>query len=304
MFTEKMSPNESIAHMIRYVNVDDKEKFYEQCEKHLATLSPNGDYYHQIKRALSSRPLNLRRMSELSQDVKKFIRASTDCQHPVYLPDYIKIILDELLQEWSNAELFKKHNLGVRNRILLYGPSGNGKTTIARHIANIANLPFVEVNTEALISSHVGVSSNNIEKFLTSVSQPCVLFWDEVDSLAKSRSKGGGNSAEHENDRIVNTLLINLDKLHDQVVFVCATNRFDILDTAFLRRMQVNIEIEQPSITTKFSFFTKMFDHYRLPDEMATEAKKLKRYNNLAEIKDAMEQMARAHVLRQLKSAS
>jgi transitional endoplasmic reticulum ATPase len=155
--------------------------------------------------------------------------------------------------------------LPIRNKLLLYGVTGNGKTTIARHIACLANIPFVSVFSEGVLDSKLGHSGQNIAKILTQITQPCVLFWDEIDNIAQKRG-GGESSSALENDRIVNSFLVNMDKLSNDVIFIAATNRRNVLDTAFLRRFDVQFELVAPTIEEKERFAKQLIAYYNLPE--------------------------------------
>jgi SpoVK/Ycf46/Vps4 family AAA+-type ATPase len=149
----------------------------------------------------------------------------------------------------------------------LHGPTGNGKTTIARHIAYLTGLPFVEVNSDSLIDSKLGSTSTNIHKLFSQIKGPCVLFWDEVDSIGRRRAmEAGDNAAGYENDRMVNSILVNLEKMDNDVIFIGATNRYDVLDTAFLRRFDLSIEIPAPTDQQKSHYVDQLVRHYNLPD--------------------------------------
>jgi SpoVK/Ycf46/Vps4 family AAA+-type ATPase len=175
---------------------------------------------------------------------------------------------------------------------LLYGATGNGKTTIARHIAKLYNIPFIEIKSEEVIDSHLGTTSGNIYKIFDGIKEPCVLFWDEVDSVGGKRGGTAKNSAEHENDRMTNSILVNLDRLSPDVMFIAATNRVDVLDSAFIRRFDVKFEIPPPSNEEKEMFFNSIIEHHRIPVSMPD----LSKVNSMAEIKDLVMQLARTYI--------
>src|SRR5688500_4205051 len=103
-------------------------------------------------------------------------------------------------------------------------------------------LPFVEVNSDMILDSHIGGTSRGIHSIFKELHQPCVLFWDEVDGIGYRRS-GNDKAADRENDRMVNSILINLEKMGENVVFIGATNRMDIIDEAFLRRFDIKLHV-------------------------------------------------------------
>lgn len=235
----------------------------------------------------------------MSNDIKKLINTSVITDDNVYLNDTIKTLIDELIVEWKNAEAFRFHNLPVRNKILFHGVTGNGKTTVARHISKLTELPFIEINSDMMIDSHLGSTGANINKIFNQITMPCVLFWDEIDTIGKKRGMANDSVASHENDRMVNSILINMDKLSKDVIFIGATNRFNVLDSAFLRRFDVEFELSQPTDIEKNSFTNQMIDYYKLPKEVITqeEQNNLSQLQSYSNIKMALMNNARKYIL-------
>lgn len=161
-------------------------------------------------------------------------------------PDVRKQIA-ELAIEHSKIELLNQHGLRPRNRLLFHGPPGNGKTAAAESLANLLAVPFLFVNHHDLVDSHMGESCKNLSNAMKSAAnQPCVLFIDEFDAIGQSRH-GDGNSAGKEANRIVSSLLMQLDSMPASVTFVAATNSIDLLDSALLRRFDSRIEFLPPN---------------------------------------------------------
>ncbi|KAK1886977.1 Peroxisome assembly factor 2 [Dissostichus eleginoides] len=146
-----------------------------------------------------------------------------------------KEILDTVQLPLQRPELL---SLGLnRTGVLLYGPPGTGKTLLAKAVATECSMTFLSVKGPELINMYVGQSEENIrEVFLRARSAaPCVIFFDELDSLAPSRGRSGDSGGVM--DRVVSQLLAELDALQSSVgVFVIgATNRPDLLDQSLLR---------------------------------------------------------------------
>ena len=124
-----------------------------------------------------------------------------------------------------------------RSGLLFYGPPGCGKTLLAKAVATEFNLNFYSVKGPELINMYVGQSEENVrETFKTARRMaPCVVFFDEIDSLAPSRGRSGDSGGVM--DRIVSQLLSELDGMQDNtnVFIIAATNRPDLLDPALLR---------------------------------------------------------------------
>ncbi len=140
--------------------------------------------------------------------------------------------------EWplKHAELFKDMGIKPPKGVLLYGPPGCGKTLLAKAVANESEANFIAVKGPELLSMYVGESEKAIRKVFRKARQaaPCIVFFDEIDAIASERStsldSGVGN-------RVLNQLLTELDglELMENVVFMAATNRPDLLDKALLR---------------------------------------------------------------------
>ncbi|XP_058496719.1 peroxisomal ATPase PEX6 isoform X3 [Solea solea] len=146
-----------------------------------------------------------------------------------------KDILDTIQLPLQRPELL---SLGLsRTGLLLYGPPGTGKTLLAKAVATECSMTFLSVKGPELINMYVGQSEENIrEVFVRARSAaPCVIFFDELDSLAPSRGRSGDSGGVM--DRVVSQLLAELDALNsaDQVFVIGATNRPDLLDQSLLR---------------------------------------------------------------------
>lgn len=260
---KKITANEAIVHMLQAMNENRADLLYKWAESYMSTLSRNGDIYHQIGGLLRKRPLRMVSLDNLSSDLKKLIIPSVGDTQNMYLPPHLSALIEDLLLEWQYADEYRFHNLGVRCRLLLYGPTGNGKTTLARHIAHRADLPLVEVNSDIVIDSHLGSTGGNIHKIFSAIQQPCVLFWDEVDSIGRKRGTSDSAGAV-ENDRMVNSILVNLEKMHPGVVFIGATNRIEVMDPAFIRRFHERVEIKAPTAAEKADYICGLHRYYNV----------------------------------------
>ncbi|XP_061481497.1 peroxisome biogenesis factor 6 [Rhineura floridana] len=151
------------------------------------------------------------------------------------LQDVKKEILDTIQLPLEHPELL---SLGLRRSgLLLYGPPGTGKTLLAKAVATECTMTFLSVKGPELINMYVGQSEENVREVFAKArtAAPCIIFFDELDSLAPNRGRSGDSGGVM--DRVVSQLLAELDGLHSsQDVFVIgATNRPDLLDPALLR---------------------------------------------------------------------
>eukprot|EP00921_Rhytidocystis_pertsovi_P022332 GHVQ01035706.1.p1 GENE.GHVQ01035706.1~~GHVQ01035706.1.p1 ORF type:complete len:1542 (+),score=138.75 GHVQ01035706.1:143-4768(+) len=152
------------------------------------------------------------------------------------LQDVKQEIADCITLPLEHPELFGLEGEGgvkLRCGILLFGPPGTGKTLVAKALANGGN--FLTVKGPELLNMYIGESERNVREVFDKARQvkPCVVFFDELDSLAPARGRGSDSGGVM--DRVVSQLLTELDNLPPGVFMVGATNRPDLLDQALLR---------------------------------------------------------------------
>ncbi|PPA69440.1 AAA family ATPase [Jeotgalibacillus proteolyticus] len=168
----------------------------------------------------------------------------------VFLNDLIlepKIMesINELIQEHFRRDLLRSYNLEPRNRLILAGPPGNGKTSLAEAIANELMVPLISVRYEGIMDSYLGETSNKLNSLFEYVrTRQCVLFFDEFDTIGKER---GDTQETGEIKRVVSSLLLQIDRLPSHVIVITATNHPELLDRAVWRRFQLKLELENPS---------------------------------------------------------
>ena len=153
-------------------------------------------------------------------------------------------ILAGLVHEFRHAEKLRRHALAIRSKLFFCGPPGCGKTITAEIIAREIGLPLFVTRLDAVISSFLGETASNIRKvFDIANTQPSVLFLDEFDALARSRSD---SSEHHELRRVVNSLLMMIDRFHGRGLLIAASNLQDSLDTAVWRRFDEVVLFDLP----------------------------------------------------------
>lgn len=166
----------------------------------------------------------------------------------VVIPQAITADLSCFLQERQYSDKIRDAGLPVPNRLLLSGPPGNGKTTLAGAIANALDLPFLVLDFSTIISSHLGETGAKLAKaFRGLAGVPCVLFVDEMETVMTERAGTGGKTDVGEVARIVSSLLLEIDRLPDRVVLIGATNHLEMLDRAVVRRFDHHWELPMPT---------------------------------------------------------
>lgn len=173
------------------------------------------------------------------------------------LSDIKQLITDTILLPLKYPDLFSSSSLAkpklnlTRSGILLYGPPGTGKTLLAKAISNECGLNFLSVKGPELLDMYVGQTELNVRNLFEKarLNSPCILFFDELDSLAPIRGRAGDSGGVM--DRVVSQLLTEIDGLDkysgtsqhggentsrsSQIFLIGATNRPDLIDASLLR---------------------------------------------------------------------
>ena len=172
-------------------------------------------------------------------------RCATRPLSSLFLSDSVQTACEDLILEQQQAESLRAEGVDPRHRVLLFGPPGNGKTSLAECLAHELQLPFITVAYDAIVTSYLGDTSRRLRKLFDSVrSDPCVLFFDEFDAVGKER---GDVHETGEIKRVVTTLLMQMDQLSSMCIFVAATNHEELLDRASWRRFEVTLKLNPPT---------------------------------------------------------
>jgi len=173
----------------------------------------------------------------------------------------VKRELRELVQyPIEHRDKYKKFGLNPSTGVLFYGPPGCGKTLLAKAIANECQSNFISIKGPELLTMWFGESEANIRDIFDKARQaaPCVLFFDELDSIARARGSSGGD-AGGAGDRVINQLLTEMDGMEAKktVFIIGATNRPDIIDPALMRpgRLDQLIYIPLPDQASRKAVF-------------------------------------------------
>jgi MoxR-like ATPase len=166
--------------------------------------------------------------------------------------------IQRLLDEHEATAILEAASLTPTRSILIYGPPGVGKTMTARYIAASLDLPLVTIDLAGLMSSLLGRTGQNLRQALDyGRSFRCVLLLDEFDALAKRRDD---SSDVGELKRIVNVLLLELERWPVGNLLIAATNHPELLDRAVGRRFDVEIELSIPDLVTRAAIIRRTLD--------------------------------------------
>ncbi|KAI8474134.1 MAG: flagellar associated protein [Monoraphidium minutum] len=173
----------------------------------------------------------------------------------------VKRELQELIQyPVEHPEKFEKFGMAPSKGVLFYGPPGCGKTLLAKAIANECQANFISIKGPELLTMWFGESEANVREIFDKArgSAPCVLFFDELDSIAVQRGSSSGDAGGAA-DRVLNQLLTEMDGMNSKktVFIIGATNRPDIIDPALLRpgRLDQLIYIPLPDDKSRAQIF-------------------------------------------------
>lgn len=202
----------------------------------------------------------------------------------------------ELIEEQQRRDLLRSYGAEPRHRILLAGPPGNGKTTLAEALAFELMLPLFVVRYEAVIGSYLGETSARLKRLFDFVrTHQCVLFFDEFDTLGKER---GDTHETGEIKRVVSSLLLQIDALPSHVVVVTATNHPELLDRAVWRRFQVRLNLPAPTIERAAGWLAEF--EKRLGASLGTSTRTLARQlaaTSYSELEDFALDVQRRYIL-------
>jgi SpoVK/Ycf46/Vps4 family AAA+-type ATPase len=193
----------------------------------------------------------------------------------LFLPRNVADGCAELIAEQMRADLLRSYGAEPRNRVLLTGPPGNGKTSLAEAIAEALILPLLTVRYESLIGSCLGETASRLKRLFDLVkTRQCVLFFDEFETLGKER---GDEHDAGDIKRIVSILLLQIDSLPSYVVLIAATNHESLLDHGAWRRFQLRLVLPPPSAKELLGFFRRFEEtaKFDFGMELSTLAKTL-----------------------------
>jgi cell division protease FtsH len=166
--------------------------------------------------------------------------------------DGAKRDLQEIVEFLKKPEKFTKLGAKIPKGCLLIGPSGTGKTLLAKAVAGEAKVPFFSCSASEWIEMLVGTGASRVRSLFKDAAEkaPCIVFIDEIDAVGKARSGSSGLAGNDERDQTINQLLTEMDGFDGNkgIIVIAATNRPDILDNALTRpgRFDRKIVVERP----------------------------------------------------------
>ena len=212
------------------------------------------------------------------------------------LPKNVILQCEQYIQEQYRVDLLRSYGLEPRNRILLIGAPGNGKTSLAEAIAESLMMPLYVVKYDSIIGAYLGETASRLRKLIDfASSRKCVLFFDEFETLGKER---GDTHETGEIKRVVSSLLLQIDDLPSHVTIIGATNHPELLDMAVWRRFQIRMNLPMPTRANVSLWLEKFQQKHNIDFGFSSEtiAKKLLGAN-YSEIEEFGLSILRRHVL-------
>ncbi|EXJ79186.1 hypothetical protein A1O3_08687 [Capronia epimyces CBS 606.96] len=179
-------------------------------------------------------------------------------------------LLETLLYPTKYAPIFARSPLRLRSGILLYGYPGCGKTLLASAVAGECNLNFISVKGPEILNKYIGASEKSVRDLFerAQAAKPCVLFFDEFDSIAPKR----GHDSTGVTDRVVNQMLTQMDGAEglEGVYVLAATSRPDLIDPALLRpgRLDKSLLCDMPDMDDRVDILRAVSKQLQLTPEV------------------------------------
>lgn len=169
--------------------------------------------------------------------------------------------VEEVVDFLKNPKTYTKLGAKIPKGVMLVGPTGTGKTLMAKAVAGEAQVPFFSLSGSEFVEMFVGVGASRVRDLFKQAKEkaPSIIFIDEIDAVGRSRSKANAFQANDERENTLNQLLTELDGFgtNTGVIVLAATNRADILDKALLRpgRFDRHIYLELPTKLERIEIF-------------------------------------------------
>ena len=187
--------------------------------------------------------------------------------------DEAKEVLSELVDYLHDPKKYQEIGASMPKGALLVGPPGTGKTLLAKAVAGEANVPFFSISGSEFVEMFVGAGAAKVRDLFKQANEkaPCIVFFDEIDTIGKKRD-GGGFSGNDEREQTLNQLLTEMDGFssNNGVLILAATNRPESLDPALLRpgRFDRRVPVELPDLNGRIAILKVHAQKVKLGDNV------------------------------------
>lgn len=190
----------------------------------------------------------------------------TNASEPFVCDPDQQAVVNEFASIVEKRGVLERHGLESSASLLLYGPPGCGKSLLAQHIAQRLGLPLYLARLDSLVSSFLGSTSKNLRAvFDYAARQPCILFLDEFDAVAKLRDDPHEMG---ELKRVVNSFLQAFDSHAKDIIVIAATNHDQLLDAAIWRRFQLTLNLRLPSTEQRLRLWSHHAESFEWSDKV------------------------------------
>lgn len=261
---------EQIDELIRAALEADYTKFRHVSNKIIRSLRDSGDLEsaQHLQATMRARNVPLKSsgyMESIPVDAKSrlpLVEEEDWPTSPVFLNENAHHIFETFLTDIGNSFKLTTKGLACNLRLILFGPSGTGKSLSASHIAAHLKRPFYVARLDSIISSLLGDTAKNVRSLFDFLPKKnAVLLIDEIDAITKLRDD---KHELGELKRVVNTVIQSLDALDETTVVVAATNHPHLLDPAIWRRFPYKIEMQLPTLEVR----KNMWRHFLFEDSI------------------------------------
>ena len=225
------------------------------------TTAKNAHFVDRYKPILENSSSIIELPANIKYKVEALDMSTLFKENRYYLNDDCSKIVDNIIKMRTVSSKLAELEIPYLNSTLLYGESGTGKTTLAKYIAYKLNLPYIYLNFSQIIESYMGKTSSSLGHIFTYVrANPCVFMIDEIDAIGIRRSQSSNSGPDGEMNRVIITLMQELDKLPNDTILIAATNRLDMIDEALRRRFTTEALLKRPSEEEKQLIAKKYID--------------------------------------------
>lgn len=220
------------------------------------TLSITSLFCYRMLRSVEKPPVN---------DINKEKKSKPIKFDDIYGNEETKKDLREIIDYLKNPEKYRLLGARIRRGVLLYGPSGTGKTMIAKAVASEAGINFLYQSATEFLEVYVGVGPKRVRALFEKARQraPCIIFIDELDAVGRRITKNSLHD-HYETNATINQLLVEMDGFEesDQVVVMAASNREKFIETALLRsgRFDLKIRVDLPTADERAGILRKKLE--------------------------------------------
>jgi len=227
----------------------------------------------------SSSPQKAQSLSSESSIIKALTQVESKLDlDEIELPSAVREDLMSVVEEYLARWNLKRAGVPIRNRLLFVGPPGCGKSVTAAALGRRLNLPVFVLRFDSLIGSYLGQTAQNLRAVFDFIqTNPCILLIDEIDAISSARGRSRDIA---ELDRVVISLMQQLELVTPAGLLICTSNLPETIDAAVIRRFDASLKFPKPSAKNLVAYCSKLIERYgvNVPRKNISAASKLSSY--------------------------